>query len=85
MKLEADGAHAHGVDHPRQDCYATGFRQTTDAERALYAKAVRKAVAATRRCVACGVLAECDPSRPCAACGASHFHLIPQPRELASW
>jgi hypothetical protein len=38
-----------------------------------------------RQCLTCGVLAECDPSRPCAACGASHFHLIPPPRELAEW
>lgn len=50
-------------------------------EHASYARATP----AMRQCLACGVLAECDPSKPCAACGASHFHLIPERRELAAW
>jgi hypothetical protein len=45
----------------------------------------RPAAPVMRQCLSCGVVAIVNPSRPCAACGASHFHLIPERRELASW
>jgi hypothetical protein len=45
----------------------------------------RRAAAAARQCLACGVVAVVNPLLPCSACGASHFHLIPERRELAAW